>query len=182
MDELEAEHLVRDHIGWMMALARRMVGDHATAEDAVQDAFLSAFRAFDTLGDPTKTKAWLHRITVNASLMILRKRKRLAEQPIDHLLPEFDSNDCRIEGRWSYLARLEDVVENQHLQSVVHKSLFALPDSYRIVLQLRDIEGYETSEVADLLDISSANVKIRLHRARSALKKLLEPLLRGEIR
>ena len=100
---------------------------------------------------------------------------------LDALLPEFDQYDYRLEDRWSFLARVEDVQENQGRLDMLSKAFSSIPESYRIVLQLRDIEGYDTTEVAELLDISESNVKVRLHRARSALKKIIEPLLRGEI-
>jgi len=180
--EAEAERLVRDNIGWMLALAGRVLRDRALAEDAVQEAFLHAFRGLDGFEGRSSLKTWLHRITLNVSLTRLRQLKRLAEQPIDEYLPEFDRHDCRIEAPWSYLAPLEDVLESEDLRAQVSQSIEALPDAYRIVLQLRDIEGYDTSEVAELLDISAGNVKVRLHRARAALKKLLEPILRGEVR
>ena len=177
----DPESLVRENIGWMLPLAQRTLGNHRDlAEDAVQNAFMSAFRSLDKLEDPNKLKAWLHRITVNSALMELRKQRRQAEQPIDDLLPEFDQNDCRLEERWSYLARTEDVIENHQLLALITNSLEQLPETYRIVLHLRDIEGYSTSEVASLLDTTQSNVKVRLHRARSAMKKLIEPLLRGE--
>ena len=173
--------LVRDNIGWMLSLAENLLRDRSLAEDCVQDAFLSAFRALPNFEGRSSLKTWLHRITVNACLNKLRRIKRLAEQPIDDLLPEFDSQDCRIEAPWSYLASVQEVQENEELRSQVNRSIGNLPDAYRIVLQLRDIEGYDTREVAELLDISEQNVKVRLHRARAALKKLLEPILRGEV-
>lgn len=178
----DSEQIVREHIGWMLSLAKRTLGgDQDAAEDAVQDAFVSAFRAIDSLKEPGSIKPWLHRITVNAALTKLRQKKRQAEQPIDEFLPEFDQNDCRLEERWSYLARLEDVQGNQERLDMLSSAFSSIPETYRIVLQLRDIEGYDTLEVADLLEISESNVKVRLHRARSALKKLIEPMLRGEI-
>ncbi len=177
----DSEQLVREHIGWMLALAKRTLGgDQDAAEDAVQDAFISAFSAIDSLEKPENIKPWLHRITINAALMKLRQSKRMAEQPIDEFLPEFDQKNLLIEGRWSFLARIEDVQGNHDQLDMLSKSFLSIPESYRIVLQLRDIEGYDTSEVANLLDISESNVKVRLHRARSALKKVLEPLLRGD--
>lgn len=178
--ESEAEQLVRDNIAWMLALAERMLRDRALAEDAVQEAFLNAFRGLDRFEGRSSIKTWLHRITVNSSLTKLRQLKRLSEKPIDEYLPEFDRHDCRIETPWTYLAPLQDVLENDDLRAQISESIDALPESYRIVLQLRDIEECDTSEVAELLDISEANVKVRLHRARAALKKLLEPILRGE--
>ncbi len=178
--EMDTGKLVRDHIGWMLALAHRMLGDYALAEDTVQDAFISIFRALDSFEGRSSLKTWLHRITVNAALMKLRRLKRLAEQPIDELLPEFDQYECRIESNWKTLESAEKIVADEQRREQIHRTINQLPDAYRIILLLRDIEGYGTGEVAELLAISEANVKIRLHRARSALKKLFEPLLRGE--
>ena len=180
--ETQAELLVRDNIAWMLALSERMLRDRGLAEDAVQEAFIAAFRGLDNFERRSTLKTWLHRITVNASLTKLRQLKRLAEKPIDEYLPEFDRHDCRIEAPWTNLTPLQEVLENDDLCATVRKAIDALPESYRIVLQLRDIEGYDTNEVAELLEISGANVKVRLHRARAAIKKLLEPVLRGEVR
>jgi RNA polymerase sigma-70 factor (ECF subfamily) len=180
-DAVAAEQLVRDNIAWMLALAERMLRDRGLAEDAVQEAFINALRGLDRFEGRSSIKTWLHRITVNASLTKLRQLKRLGEQSIDEHLPEFDRQDCRIEAPWPYLATVQEILENAELRARVTAGIDELPDSYRIVLQLRDIEGYTTSEVAALLEISEANVKVRLHRARSALKKLLEPILRGEL-
>jgi RNA polymerase sigma-70 factor (ECF subfamily) len=180
-DAVAAEQLVRDNIAWMLALAERMLRDRGLAEDAVQEAFISALRGLSRFEGRSSIKTWLHRITVNASLTKLRQLKRLGEQSIDEHLPEFDRQDCRIEAPWPYLATVQEILENAELRARVTAGIDELPDSYRIVLQLRDIEGYATGEVAALLEISEANVKVRLHRARAALKKLLEPILRGEL-
>jgi RNA polymerase sigma-70 factor (ECF subfamily) len=181
ISEKDSEKLVREHISWMLALARRMLGDHALAEDAVQDAFINAFRALDSFEGRSSLKTWLHRITVNACLTKMRQSRQRAEQVIDEYLPEFDQYNCRIEAPWDHLTSVDDILENDQLRDLVRTKIFELPEQYRNVLLLRDIEGYDTGEVALLLDISVSNVKVRLHRARSALKKLLEPLLRGEI-
>jgi len=180
-DAVAAEQLVRDNIAWMLALAERMLRDRSLAEDAVQEAFISALRGLSRFEGRSSIKTWLHRITVNASLTKLRQLKRLGEQSIDEHLPEFDRQDCRIEAPWPYLATVQEILESDELRARVNAGIDELPDSYRIVLQLRDIEGYATGEVATLLEISEANVKVRLHRARAALKKLLEPILRGEL-
>ena len=179
--DIEPEQLVRDNIAWMLNLAERLLRDRGLAEDAVQDAFISAFRGLQKFEHRSSLKTWLHRITVNAALTKLRQSKRRAEQSIDEDLPEFDQHNCRIEAPWSSLASVEEVIENEDLRHQVTEGINALPDSYRIVLQLRDIEGYNTAEVALQLEISESNVKVRLHRARAALKKRLEPILRGEV-
>lgn len=178
---LDDDLLVRDNIQWMLALANSLLRDRALAEDAVQDAFISAFRGLDKFESRSSIKTWLHRITVNAALAKLRKIKRQAEQSIDDYLPEFDQSDCRLESPWSHLSSVQTILESESLQGQVALAIESLPDNYRIVLQLRDIEGYDTAEVADAVGISESNVKVRLHRARAALKKLLEPIMRGEV-
>jgi len=177
----QEESLVRENIGWMLTLAENLLRDRSLAEDCVQEALLSAIQGLANFEGRASLKTWLHRITVNACLNKLRRIKRLAEQPIDDLLPEFDNQECRIEQPWPYLASVQEVQENEELREQVNQSIGDLADAYRIVLQLRDIEGYSTREVAELLSISEQNVKVRLHRARAALKKLLEPILRGEV-
>lgn len=180
-EERDAEGVVRCNISWMLTLAERILQDRHLAEDAVQDAFLNFFRGLKDFEGRSDLKTWLHRITVNASLTKLRQVDRLKEQDIEVHLPEFDQNDCRVESLWPYIATLEDVLAKEELRAFVIDAINALPDAYRIVLQLRDIEEYSTSEVASLCELSEANVKVRLHRARAALKKRLEPLLRGGI-
>lgn len=178
--DIDAEALVRANIGWMLKLAERLVRDRSAAEDVVQEAFMRALGSLDGFEGRSSIETWLRRITINTALTRLEKLKRLAEQPIDELLPEFDRFDCRVEARWTHLISVEDVMASDQRREGVFHAIDELPDSYRVVLLLRDIEGYDTSEVATLLDISESNVKVRLHRARGALKKLLEPLLRDE--
>ena len=175
-----AEQLVRDNGGWMLVLAERILNDSALAEDVVQEALINALKGLEGFEEKSSLKTWLHRITVNAALSKLRKRKRLAESSIEELLPEFDQYDCRIERPWAHFASVHEMIESAETRAHVAQSIRELPDAYRLVLQLRDIEGYDTSETAELLEISEANVKVRLHRARAALKKVLEPVVRGE--
>lgn len=176
-----AERFVRSNIAWMRAIARRILRDDALADDCVQEAFLKAFGKIDGFEGRSSLKTWLHRITVNEALMKLRVLKRLGEQSIDELMPEFDQSGCRIEAPWHSLASTEEIVERESTRALIHSKISELPENYRIVLLLRDIEEMETAEVAKLLDISQSNVKVRLHRARAVLKRLLEPLLRGEL-
>ena len=133
----------------MLSLAKRTLGSNRdSAEDVVQEAFISAFRSLESLKERDSIKPWLRRITINAALMKLRKNKRLAEQSIDEFLPEFDQLDCRIEDRWSFLASVEDVQENQIRLDMLDKAFSSIPESYRIVLQLRDIEGIRKLNVS----------------------------------
>ena len=177
---IEPEQLVRENISWMLSLAERLLDDRSLAEDVVQDALISALRGLEKFRGDSSLKTWLHRITTNAAVSKLRKRSRNVEQSIEDFLPTFDSNECRIEPAWERLASITELLEIQDIREQVTEGMRRLPDNYRVVLQLRDIEGYDTNETADILEISAENVKVRLHRSRSALKRILEPLLRGE--
>ncbi len=175
------EFLVRTHAPWMLAVARRITVDTALAEDCVQEALIKALRGIYGFEVRAGLKSWLHRIVVNQALMRLRTRKRQNEEPIDELLPAFDETAGRIEGPQQRIATPYEVAEREDRRVFVRSKIDQLPESYRIVLQLRDIEEMTTREVAEALGLSESNVKVRLHRARSALKILFEPVLWGEL-
>lgn len=178
-DAALTERFVRQHMGWMLAVANRIVRDAHHAEDAVQNAFAKVFDNIGSFNRQSALKTWIHRIVVNESLMIMRKAGRMENMPIDDLLPVFDKNGCRIEDPWVTMETPESLILRADVRAHVNEKIGLLPDNYRIVLILRDIEELTTQDVAGVLDLSEANVKVRLHRARAALKRLLEPLIRG---
>ena len=159
-------------------MARRFLPVEEDARDAVQDAFLSAFRGVHRFEGNAQLSTWLHRIVVNASLMKLRTRRRHPELSIEDLLPGYleDGHFERPASPW----RTEDLdpAERDELRELVLRSIHSLPEGHRNVLLLRDIEDFDTEEAAELLQISPGAVKTRLHRARQALRELLEPHLR----
>jgi RNA polymerase sigma-70 factor (ECF subfamily) len=174
------EQLIRAYGGRLLAVARRFLPVEEDARDAVQEAFTSAFRSIERFEGNARLSTWLHRIVVNAALMKLRTRRRKPEQSIEDLLPGFleDGHLERPVSPWrkSGLERLE----LDELRVVMHEKIQALPESYRNVLLLRDIEELDTQETAELMGISEGAVKTRLHRARLALRELLEPHFREE--
>lgn len=170
------ERLVREHGARMLAVARRMVRDEATAQDCLQDAFLSVHRAIGRFEPTGSLGGWLHRITVNACLMRLRANKRLAETSIDELLPAFDPDGTRLGEPRTEIRNPEDALEAARIRVYMRQKIDELPDGYRIVLLLRDIEGYSTREAAEMVGVAEGALKVRLHRARAALKTLVEPL------
>lgn len=179
-DPLATAAFVRDNIEWMLSVARRLLRDVTQSEDAVQNAFVNIFKGLSRFEGRSTLKTWMHRIVVNEALAILRKNRRRNETSIEDLLPEFDDNMCRFEEPWGNIESPEALVQKSQVRTTILDSINKLPDSYRIVLVLRDIEELSTAEVAATLDLSETNVKVRLHRARSALKRLLEPLMRGK--
>jgi RNA polymerase sigma-70 factor (ECF subfamily) len=178
-DEAAFETVVRVYGGRMLAVARRFLQQEQDAQDAVQDAFLSAFRAIDEFQGQSRLSTWLHRIVVNASLMKIRARRRRAERSIDDLLPKFRQDGHRAETQSQWAVSYDTAVADRETRELVRHSIDQLPDAHRTVLLLRDIEGHNTEETAELLGISSGAVKTRLHRARQALRALLDPQMRG---
>jgi RNA polymerase sigma-70 factor (ECF subfamily) len=173
------EVLVRTYIVRLTAVARRITGNDEDARDAVQDAFIAAFKSIDSFGGGARLSTWLHRIVVNACLMKLRSRRRKPEESIEPLLPTFleDGHHSARFREWD--GGVHSELERQELRALVRACIAQLPDGYRTVLVLRDIEGLDGEETARLLGVTPNAVKIRLHRARQALRTLLDPHLKG---
>ncbi len=172
------EQLIRAHGGRLLAVARRFLPVEEDARDAVQEAFASAFRSIESFEGNARLSTWLHRIVVNAALMKLRTRRRKPELSIEDLLPGFleDGHLERPASPWRKDAL--DGLEREALRALLNEKIHMLPERYRNVLLLRDIEELDTQETAELMGISEGAVKTRLHRARLALRELLEPHMR----
>jgi len=168
------ETLVRAYGGRLFQVARRFLGE-ADAGDAVQEAFLAAFKAIDRFDGKSRVSTWLHRIVVNTSLMRLRKKSHQVEQSLEPLLPTFleDGHRANVGPAWEPTP--EEHFEQQEIRELVRKAIDLLPVNYRSVLLLRDIEGLSGAEAGEMLGISTNAVKVRLHRARLALRQVLDP-------
>ena len=176
-EEQAFERLVRQYGGRMLATARRVLSNDHDAQDAVQEAFLSAFRAIDQFNGDAKLSTWLRRIVINAALMKIRSRRRKPEETIEELLPHFD-----VQGHWAseishWTASSDELLQRKETRALVRQCIDRLPETYRAIVVLRDIEELDTEEVASLLGITANAVKIRLHRARQALRTLIERTL-----
>jgi RNA polymerase sigma-70 factor (ECF subfamily) len=166
--------LVRTYGPRLLAVARRFLPHDADAADALQDAFVAAFRAIGRFEGNAALGTWLHRITVNAALMKLRTRRRRPETSIEALLPSFRPDGHRDVRREAWRDSPEELASRGETRDVVRNAISRLPEDYRIVLLLRDIEGLDTDETAAVLGIQAGAVKTRLHRARMALRETLE--------
>src|SRR5436190_16580700 len=165
------EALVRTHSGRLLSVARRFLPNEQDAQDAVQDAFIRAFRAIGNFQERAQLHTWLHRIVVNSALMKLRERRRKPEESIEELLPTFvaDGHQASGSSEWS-----DALLERKESAEIVRAAIARLPEPYRTVLLLRDIEERDRAETAELLDTTPNAVKVRLHRARQALRTLLD--------
>jgi RNA polymerase sigma-70 factor, ECF subfamily len=178
-DEGAYHALVSNCGGPMLAAARRILGNDEDARDAVQDAFLSAFRGLEGFDGNSRLSTWLHRIVINASLMKLRSRRRKPERLIDELLPRYGDDGHRADPESPWTETPDTLLQREEMRSLVRHCIEQLPENYRTVLILRDIEELDTEETARTLGLSEGVVKTRLHRARQALRTLIDPAMRG---
>jgi RNA polymerase sigma-70 factor (ECF subfamily) len=178
-DETAFETMVRRHCARLLTAARRILKHEEDAREAVQDALLSAFRGIDRFDGACLLSTWLHRIVVNAALMKLRRRRRAAEFALDALLPRFLDDGHQADPPAPWPEPCDRLLERKEMRALIRASVDQLPESYRTVLMLRDIEELDTAETAQQLGVSEGVVKTRLHRARQALRSLLDPHVRG---
>jgi RNA polymerase sigma-70 factor (ECF subfamily) len=168
------ETLVRTQMPRMLAVARRMLPTDEDARDAVQDAFLNAYRSIGRFEGQARLSTWLHRIVVNAALMKLRTRRRKPEEPLELREPAFapDGHHAARYATWD--EDVEELAGREQTRQLVRDAILALPGNYRDVVILRDIQELSTDEAAGALGITPNAVKIRLHRARQALRDVLD--------
>jgi RNA polymerase sigma-70 factor, ECF subfamily len=172
-DPSACEAIVRTHGPVLLALTRRILRHEEDARDAVQDAFLSAFRSADRFAGAARLSTWLHRIAVNAALMKMRARRRRPEESIEDLLPGFLEDGHHVCPPDEWTAAPDALLQTRENRDFIRGCIDRLPEEYRTVLVLRDIEELDTEEAARALDLTVAAVKTRLHRARQALRGLL---------
>ncbi|PTX62685.1 RNA polymerase sigma-70 factor (ECF subfamily) [Kordia periserrulae] len=151
----------------MYNTAFRIVKDSAEAEDAMQEAFLSAFTKLDSFSGEVAFGAWLKKIVVNRSIYLYKKRRKKEEVPIDTMIYKVEDNNG--------IASDEEFTSLQ-AQKVL-QTLKTLKDNYRVSLTLHLIEGYDYEEICSILDISYANCRTTISRAKESLRKKLEVLV-----
>jgi RNA polymerase sigma factor (sigma-70 family) len=174
--------LLERHQEKVYALALHLLRDPADAEEVVQETFLAALEKLATFRGDAAFSTWLHRVAANAALMRLRRKRRSpdgpADLPLEDLLPHFDDAG-RIESGpyhdWS--KRADEQLSDREIRRAVEAAVQNLPEDYRIVFLLRDVEGFASEEMAELLGISVAAAKSRLHRARLVLRQRLSAYL-----
>ena len=173
------ELVLRRYGSRMLATARRLLRNDEDARDAVQEAMLSAFRAVGQFAGNAQIGSWLHRIVVNAALMRLRSRKRKPEASIEELLPSYLSDGHRAASAHDELFP-DEVLEKAQLLCLLRECAAELPEVYRQVYLLRDVEEMSSEDVAALIGITPNAVKIRLHRGRQALMTLVQRRYAGQ--
>jgi RNA polymerase sigma-70 factor (ECF subfamily) len=170
-----AEEVFRLYGARVYNLARRMLGSDADAEDVTQDVLLQVIRKLPTFRGESAFPTWLHRVTVNAALAHRQKRairqQREIHDPLDKLF-ENGSHHHPVRG-WS--VGPEEVALGSETHRLIDKAITDMPEHYRDVLVLADVEGLPNAEIATMLGESVSAVKNRLHRARVLVRHALAP-------
>ncbi|HEY2975858.1 MAG TPA: RNA polymerase sigma factor [Pyrinomonadaceae bacterium] len=162
------EVLMRRYNQRLYRIARAIVGNDSEAEDVVQEAYFRAYTHLDQFAGRAKFSTWLTKIAVNEALHRLRRSKRFDEIDSD---PEFDEGSLEVfvdSGR-----NPEQKTSDQELRTLLEAAVDSLPENYKSVFMLRQIEGLNTTETAECLSITEENVKGRLFRARALLRQKL---------
>lgn len=170
---LTPEQVFMDYAPRVYNLARRMLGNDADAEDVTQDVLLQVVRKLNTFRGESDFATWLHRVTVNAALAHRGKRARREEHEVHDPLEQFleDGHHHSSVRPWS--VRPDQQVLNQETHNLIEEAISRLPEIYRDVYVLADVEGMNNPEIADLLGLSVPAVKSRLHRARLLMRNAL---------
>lgn len=162
------EIVMRRYNQRLYRVARAILRNDGEAEDVMQDAYVRAYEHLDQFAGRAKFSTWLTRIAVHEALARQRRGNRYQE-----LEPMSESDGDPMDGFASMALTPEEQVSNSEIRSLLEKAVETLPDAYRTVFVLRDIEEMSTTDTANALEISEENVKVRLHRARALLRKTL---------
>lgn len=174
-DRSAFEELFRRYQGSIFALVHRMVGDE-DAYDLTQEVFLRVIRSVDTFRGDSSFRTWLYTIARHVCYNHCRdlKRKRSYETERDY---DSDGDDDSLRDIPDPYLNVEKIAEQKELQRTAVKVLASLNEEQRMLIALRDFEGMSYEEIGQIMDLSSPNVKSKLHRARMAFKKAFEPYM-----
>ncbi|VAV89557.1 hypothetical protein MNBD_ALPHA02-524 [hydrothermal vent metagenome] len=154
----------------LLAYATRLLGDRASGEEITQDSLVNIYRTIDRFDGRCSLKSWLYRAVHNRAIDEIRRRKRYVDVGDTGLEDYFNAagrwrHDC---PGWDGLAAKQ--LDDKRLLGRVREQMDCLPHAYREVLLLKEVEGLDSAEICDALDISPGNLRIRIHRARAALR------------
>lgn len=163
----------------LFAFGMRMCGHREDAEDVFQETLLQAYKGLGAVREAAAVRTWLFRVVANQCLMKRRKDPPQREISLDELKPPgWERGEPAAIPDWSVLPA--QAAEQAELRATLERAIGELPKEYRVVLLLRDLEGLSTQETAEVLGLGSSTVKMRLHRARLALRqRLSEHVERG---
>ena len=168
------QDLVKRYEHKLYNFSLRMCRNPSDAEDMIQDTFLNVFKYLKNFRHETKFKNWLYKVAASTCIKKRRKSKFAPDKELslDEFLPNDEAEKPDHVPEWALLPL--DKLLNEELHGVINKTILTLPKKYRMVMVLRDIEGFSTAETAQILNLSPSNVKVILHRARLYLREKLK--------
>ena len=169
--------LIRPHERSVYMMALSYLKNEADAEDVAQEAILKAFHHLASFRAEAKFSTWLIGITLNEARSRLRRESAMRTDSIDQPPEEGGRVSPAILRDWREIP--SEALERKEVRELLQKAIAGLPEIYREVFLLRDVEGSNIAETAETLGISVANVKVRLHRARMMLQRELTPQLKN---
>ena len=155
------------------AISFNLTRNETDSQDVTQEVLLTLFRKGHTFQGKSAFSSWVYRITLNASYMKLRSRKKDPNISIDELLPSFNSSGFQQEKIQDWSENTESLLFDNETREVIQKAVDSLPEKEKVVFILRDVEGLSTEKVSNILELTIPAVKSRLHRARLFLRKKL---------
>ena len=155
------------------ALSFNLTRNAMDSEDVTQEVLLTLFRKIHTFQGRSAFSSWVYRITLNATYMKLRSRKKERSISIEELLPSFNGSGFQQEKIRDWSENTESLLFDTEVRETIQKAVNLLPDKEKIVFLLRDVEGLSTENVSEALELTVPAVKSRLHRARLFLRKKL---------
>lgn len=169
--------LIRPHERSVYMMALSFMKNEADAEDVAQEAFLRAYRNLSTFRAESKFSTWLIAITLNEARTRLRRQSTVRMESLDEAPNEESTVSPALLRDWREIP--SEAVERQEVRQLLREAVNDLPEIYRQVFLLRDVEELNVNETAAALSISVPSVKVRLHRARIMLQKQLVPQLKA---
>lgn len=174
------EALVKKYHSQVYRLALTMVKNGGDAEEVTQETFLNVFRKLDAFRGDSKFSSWLYRVTANFALMRLRKQRRQPTGLLDDLLPTFAETGEAEKSASDWSERADRQLENKELGAEINAVIQKLPEKYRIILMMRDVENMSNEEIAQALGSSVPAVKSILHRSRLFVRGELTKYFEGQ--
>jgi RNA polymerase sigma-70 factor (ECF subfamily) len=183
-DEQAFNALVRAYERRVFALLLRMIGNGAEAEDLAQEVFVQVFKAIGSFRGESKLSTWIYRIAINLSKnrsKYLRVRHASETDPLDALEDHVPMNEAK-PATTAYVARPDDMVAGNQMESIVRQAILQLEPSFRECLVLRDVEDLSYEEIGSITGLAEGTVKSRIHRARGQLREIVERALGEKLR
>lgn len=178
--DLEAyDKIVELYQNKIYALSFNLTRNQMDSQDVTQEVLLTIYKKINTFLGKSAFSSWVYRVTLNATYMRLRSKKKEPNVSIEDLLPSFNGSGFQQEKIQDWSENTESLLFSNETRSIIQKAVDQLPEKEKVVFILRDVEGFATEKVSEILDLTIPAVKSRLHRARLFLRKKLSNYFEG---